>query len=163
MSHKDYDNINHNKNPFDIWYNLSGLSPDTTYYYQLYAIVDGQEYLSSIKSFTTKAQETDSTSQAADITIKATKATKVKKTTAQVNGNCKYGGKRPSSVGLYFGTSQDSMTKKDSDKINHKKNPFDIWYNLSNLSPGTTYYYQLYAIVDGTEYLSNVLSFTTAK
>lgn len=163
MSHKDYDNINHNKNPFDIWYNLSGLSPDTTYYYQLYAIVDGQEYLSSIKSFTTKTQETDSTSQAANITIKATKATKVKKTTAQVNGNCKYGGKRPSSVGLYFGTSQDSMTKKDSDKINHKKNPFDIWYNLSNLSPGTTYYYQLYAIVDGTEYLSNVLSFTTAK
>lgn len=161
LSKKDSDKINHNKNPFDIWYNLSGLSPNTTYYYQLYAMVNGQEYLSSVKSFTTKSEE--STVQSGDITIKATKATKVKKNSVQVNGTCKYSGKRPSSVGLYFGTSQDSMTKKDSDKINHKKNPFDIWYNLKNLSPGTTYYYQLYAIVDGTEYLSNVLSVTTSK
>lgn len=161
LTKKDSDTINHKKNPFDIWYNLSGLSPSTTYYYQLYAIVNGQEYLSSVKSFTTKAEENKS--QTNNLTIKATKATKVKKNSVQVNGTCSYSGKRPSSVGLYFGTSQNAMTKKDSDTINHSKNPFDIWYNLNNLSAGTTYYYQLYAIVDGTEYLSNILSFTTSK
>lgn len=162
MKTVDSDVINHNKNPFDIWYDLNDLTPGTTYYYSLYAIINGDKTETPVKSFTTKAAANTTTNQT-NITINATKATKVKKTSVQVNGNCKYSGTRPSSVGLYFGTSKDSMTKKDSDTINHKKNPFDIWYNLSNLSAGTTYYYQLYAIVDGKEYKSNILSFTTAK
>lgn len=56
---------------------------------------------------------------------------------------------------------QASMPRVDSDNINHNKNPFDIWYDLNNLSPSTTYYYQLYAVVDGETYTSTVLSFTT--
>lgn len=161
----DSDTINHNKNPFDIWYDLDNLTPDTEYYYQLYAIVGGKKYTSSVQSFRTKeASGTQNTSSAAhDITINATGVTKLKSTSVQLNGTCRYGGVRPSSVGVYFGTSQGSMSKIDSDNINHWKNPFDIWYNPSNLSPGTTYYYQLYAIVDGTEYTSGVVSFATPQ
>lgn len=159
MSKADSDVINHKKNPFDIWYDLTGLSAGTTYYYQLYAIVGGQEYLSEQGSFTTAGATQNTGSH--NISINATGATKLKSTSVQVNGTCSYGGIRPASVGLYWGTSSESMSKVDSDVINHKKNPFDIWYNLSNLSAGTTYYYQLYAIVGGTEYKSNVLSVTT--
>jgi uncharacterized protein YraI len=58
------------------------------------------------------------------------------------------------------------MNKIASDTINHTKNPFDIWYTLSKygvtLNAGTTYYYKLYAIVNGSETQSNLVSFTTA-
>ena len=43
------------------------------------------------------------------------------------------------------------MKKYTSDKINHTKNPFDIWYGLKNLKAGTTYYYQFHATVNGKD------------
>ncbi len=158
MSRVDSDNINHNKNPFDIWYDLSSLMPGTEYYYQLYAIVNGKEYTSEIRSFQTEDTERPAV---ADIDLRATGATKLTSTSVRLNGTCRYGDVRPSSVGLHFGASTDSILKTDSDIINHNKNPFDIWYDLNNLSPGTTYYYQLYAIVDGEKYCSTMLTFTT--
>ena len=158
MSRVDSDNINHNKNPFDIWYDLSSLMPGTEYYYQLYAIVNGKEYTSEIRSFQTEDTERPAV---ADIYLRATGATKLTSTSVRLNGTCRYGDVRPSSVGLHFGASTDSILKTDSDIINHNKNPFDIWYDLNNLSPGTTYYYQLYAIVDGEKYCSTMLTFTT--
>lgn len=159
----DSDVINHNKNPFDIWYDLDNLTPGTQYYYQLYAVVEGKVYTTSVQSFRTEeASSTQNTSsEKHDIAINATGVTKLNSTSVQLNGTCRYDGTRPSSVGVYFGTSEGTMSKIDSDTINHWKNPFDIWYNPSNLSSGTTYYYQLYAIVDGTEYTSGIVSFTT--
>ena len=52
------DVINHNKNPFDMWYDLKDeaglyLDSNTKYYWQCYAIVNGKEYKVEIKSFTT--------------------------------------------------------------------------------------------------------------
>ncbi len=158
MPRVDSDNINHNKNPFDIWYDLSNLAPGTEYYYQLYAIVNGKEYTSEIRSFRT---EDSYQTTGADLDLRATGATKLTSTSVRLNGTCQYGGVKPSSVGLYFGASANSLQKTDSDNINHNKNPFDIWYDLNNLSPSTTYYYQLYAVVDGETYTSTVLSFTT--
>ena len=132
--------------------------PGTEYYYQLYAIVNGKEYTSEIRSFQTEDTERPAV---ADIDLRATGATKLTSTSVRLNGTCRYGDVRPSSVGLHFGASTDSILKTDSDIINHNKNPFDIWYDLNNLSPGTTYYYQLYAIVDGEKYCSTMLTFTT--
>lgn len=85
----------------------------------------------------------------------------IKQTTARVDASCSYTGTRPTTVGLYLGTSTSSMGTWDSDNINHNKNPFDIWYNLSSLSAGTTYYYQFYAVVNGKTITSDVNSFTT--
>lgn len=58
MSKVASDIINHNKNPFDMWYDLNSeagqyLSDGTTYYWQCYVIVDGIETKGDIKSFTT--------------------------------------------------------------------------------------------------------------
>jgi hypothetical protein len=57
MSVVGKDTINHNKNPFDMWYNLNNngvtLSPATTYYWQCYATVNGVIYYGSVQSFTT--------------------------------------------------------------------------------------------------------------
>ena len=83
------------------------------------------------------------------ITLKSASYTNLKENSVQVRGTCQYSGIRPSEVGLYFGTSPDNMKKVDSDQINHTKNPFDIWYDRSGLTPGTTYYWRLYALVNG--------------
>jgi len=89
-------------------------------------------------------------------------ASSVTQTTARVDASCSYTGTRPSSVGLYLGTSSSNLSHwKSDDNINHNKNPFNIWYNLNGLSAGTTYYYQFYAIADGKTYTSDIQSFTT--
>lgn len=98
-----------------------------------------------------------------DVSISVSGVTNIAQTTARVNASCAYGaGCRPSSVGLYLGTSPSSLSYwKSDDGITHNKNPFDIWYNLSGLSAGTTYYYQFYAKTDRGEVRSDVDSFTT--
>mgnify|MGYP004483082741 CR=1 FL=1 len=92
-------------------------------------------------------------------------ASNVSQTNAQLNASISYSGNHPSEVGVYFGNSTDSMRKVGSDAINHNKNPFDMWYSLNKygvtLSAGTTYYYKMYAIMDGREVTSKVQSFTT--
>lgn len=92
-------------------------------------------------------------------------ASNVTQTNAQLNASISYSGNHPSEVGVYFGNSADSMRKVGSDAINHNKNPFDMWYSLNKygvtLSAGTTYYYKMYAIMDGREVTSSVQSFTT--
>ena len=102
-------------------------------------------------------------STAPDVTLSVSSVTNIAQTTARVNASCAYGaGCRPSSVGLYLGTSPSSLSYwKSDDSITHSKNPFDIWYNLSDLSAGTTYYYQFYAKTDRGEVRSEVGSFTT--
>lgn len=102
-------------------------------------------------------------STAPDVTLSVSGVTNIAQTTARVNASCAYGaGCRPSSVGLYLGTSPSSLSYwKSDDGITHNKNPFDIWYNLSGLSAGTTYYYQFYAKTDRGEVRSEVNSFTT--
>lgn len=159
------DQINHWKNPFDIWYDINAeahitLSPGTTYYYQLYAIVGGSSFYSNTVSFTTPSAP-DNT----NVVVNATGAANVSAGNAILWGNCSYRGSRPSETGLLFGTDANSLTRVAYDRINHWKNPFDIWYNLNKeagiyLNPGTTYYYQLYAVVDGQTVYSQTLNFT---
>ena len=92
----------------------------------------------------------------------------ISQTNATVYGSVSYSGTRPSEVGIYFGTSADSLRKVATDKINHNKNPFDMWYDLNDeagqyLTANTTYYYQCYAIQNGTEYKGGINSFKTSE
>lgn len=91
------------------------------------------------------------------------KASNITASSARLDTSCTYTGSRPTSVGVFLGTSSSNMQIKGSDgNINHNKNPFDIWYNLSGLSAGTTYYYRFYAVVDGNVIYSDIKSFTTS-
>lgn len=258
MTEKGSDkNITHNINPFNIWYNLSGLSAGTTYYYQFYAVASGTKYLSDIKTFTTTAAQTVCTNHvkgkymwyaeehphydhyecavcgkvfrdtktnyvstceicnppkpcnhvkgkylwynsahphydyyqcaicgemyrgtttnimptceiccpinAYGIWLSGLSATNITANSVKLNASCAYTGSRPTSVGVFLGTGPNSLEIKGSDGgINHNKNPFSIWYNLSGLKAGTTYYYRFYAVVDGKMSYSEIKSFTTS-
>lgn len=160
------DKINHNKNPFDKWYDLNSeagqyLSAGRTYYYQCYAIQNGKEVRGSISSFTTESDNSG-------LSISTGGADSVTSNNATVRGTAAYSGTRPSEVGLYFGTSPNNMNKVARDTISHNKNPFDIWYDLNSeagqyLNGGTTYYYKVYGIQNGNETCGDVKSFTTAS
>lgn len=103
------DKINHNKNPFDMWYDLNSevgqyLSAGRTYYYQCYAIRNGKEVRCSISSFTTESDNSG-------LSISTGGADSVTSNNATVRGTAAYSGTRPSEVGLYFGTSPNNMNK----------------------------------------------------
>ena len=83
----------------------------------------------------------------------------------------KRAGINASAVGIYLGTSQANMTKRNTEAVGAASNnyrggaSFDIWYNLTSelgivLNNNTTYYYRVYAIVEGTEIKGDVRSFT---
>lgn len=67
-------------------------------------------------------------------------------------------------IGCYIGTSSSYMGTKLMD--NTYANVIDAWFNMKEygvtLTPGTTYYYKFFAIIDGVEYQSQVESFKTA-
>lgn len=158
------DKITHNKNPFEVWYELSTeahltLSASTKYYYQFYAIKDGTESKSDVNSFTTKG---------GDVSFYNFSLSGLTKNNAVPRCSISYSGSRPSSVGIYVGTSTQNMRKVASDTINHNKNPFDAWYNLKKeagmtLKKNTKYYFKFYAIVNGAEYGSGIKYFVTKK
>ena len=100
------------------------------------------------------------------VTVNTTVADSITESNATVRGTVAYSGQKPSEVGIYFGTSENGMSKVANDVINHNKNPFDMWYDLNDeaglyLDSNTKYYWQCYAIVNGKEYKGEIKSFTT--
>lgn len=65
-------------------------------------------------------------------------------------------------VGLYIGKDNSEMYKVvESANMNAKYLTYDINKWVGKLQPGTTYKYQLYVTINGTEYLSECKTFTT--
>lgn len=85
------------------------------------------------------------------VTYTVSGASNITQNTARVDASCSYTGTRPTTVGLYLGTSESKLRDYGSDTLlsTATNNPVSVWYNLKNLSAGTTY-------------TSDVLSFTTA-
>lgn len=109
------------------------------------------------------SQPTISTPVTNKVKFSNIKASNISETNAKLSASVSYSGTRPSEVGIYLGNSTGSMRKVGSDKINHSKNPFDMWYDLNKcgvtLSAGTQYYYKMYAIVNGKEFTSGTKNF----
>ena len=141
------------------------LEPNTTYYYQFFARVDGKDVKGEVKSFTTLESIPE-----ANVTVETEK--EVRDLTAD---NAKLFVRisefevKPDEAGLYFGESPDNLVK-----IARRKNPmalydfpsFEIWFDMNTdagmwLEPETTYYYQHYAKVGDSEKRGAVESFTT--
>lgn len=110
----------------------------------------------------------------ANVTVTITGAENIGTTTATLRGHCYKNGSSVwvSTCGLYIGTSMSNMSKINTETVSNGANNkdsgtgFDIWYDLENelgykLTSGTTYYYRFYCVHNGTEYLSDVRSFTT--
>ncbi|MBO5050220.1 MAG: InlB B-repeat-containing protein [Oscillospiraceae bacterium] len=166
-----YDTITQSRSYTEMWYDLNKygqtLKPNTTYYYQFYIVIAGKEYKSAAKSFRTQGL----TQQAVALTPTWSKynATDITSTNATISATVNYGKTlKADSCGFYLGTTINNLQKATKyDTITQSRSYTEMWYDLNKyghtLKPSTTYYYRLYLVVDGKEYLSDVRSFTTAK
>ena len=91
-------------------------------------------------------------------------AEEITETSAVLYGSATGTGGKVTEVGMYLGASAGSMTKLGSDAVDTYTS--DMWYSTAKygrtLTPGTTYYYQAYAVVGGKTYWGTVKSFTTS-
>lgn len=96
-------------------------------------------------------------------TVSTTGATDITETSATLRGYAVASGGLITEVGTYLGASQGTMTKLGSDAVNTGES--EMWYSTAKygrtLAPGTTYYYQAYAVAGGQTFWGNVASFTT--
>lgn len=97
-------------------------------------------------------------------TVTTRSAKSITENSAVLYGSTKASGAKITECGIFLGTTKNNMTKLGSDKINTAST--DMWYSTNKygrtLEPGTTYYYQAYAKVDGSTYYGDIRSFTTA-
>lgn len=154
-------------NPFPTWYDLNteaGLTLEAgkTYYWQCYAIQDGNEVTGSIKSFKTQKSKDKAH-------VKTTIVESITSTNAVVRGEVEYVGSKPSEYGIYFGKSSSKMIKVAHDpEPDFDMNPYPIWYDLNVeaglvLEPDTKYYWKCYVIQNGKEYKGTSKSFKTSS
>ncbi|MBQ2830429.1 MAG: peptidoglycan DD-metalloendopeptidase family protein [Oscillospiraceae bacterium] len=131
------------------------LAPGTTYYYQVYAKASDYTITwGEIRSFTTASSVTAATLSADPIT----------QTSAVLHGQVTSSGIGLIECGMHLGEAPDSMTLFAYEFIN--ANSADCRYDTEDcgkmLTPGTTYYYQVYAKAsDYTITWGEIKSFTT--
>ncbi|MEI6579527.1 MAG: hypothetical protein WCN92_08720, partial [Eubacteriales bacterium] len=149
-----------NGNITSMWYVLSTdwqlLTPGTKYFYKMYATVGGVEYQSDVASFTT-------TGQAASLTLTNSAVSNLGSTDAKITATLSTM-QYVTSCGFYIGATAAALTTKTkTETVND--NIASLWYNLSSdwqpLTPGATYFYKMFVIVNGVEIQSAVASFTT--
>ena len=136
---------------------ISGLSANQTYYYCVYARVDGTELTGKVKSFTTKATDGYLTiDDAADVTFasatlkgKTLLSDLYKNSTSTIRYEFRYATDRNSLDGYNYKKTAPALTG-DS-----------LTATLRDLTESTTYYYRLNANVDGTTLQTAIKQFTT--
>lgn len=135
-------------------FRLAGLSPNTTYYYMAYATnMAGSDY-GEILSFTTTSADAPST-QPEVITLPATS---IGPTSATINGHLQNGGQ--ATLGFMYGTTPYNYNLQHNVIATQTSN-YDFSYQLTDLSPNTTYYFKAYATNSlGTDD-GEILSFRT--
>lgn len=97
----------------------------------------------------------------ADVTT--TTADTITETGAILRGSFTTTGDRATECGMYLGTSENNLTWLGSDTVNTYGT--SMFYSTAKygrtLEPGTTYYYQAYAVAGGKEYRGTVKNFRT--
>ena len=136
---------------------ITGLTPNTTYYYKAYVIEGGEERLGDEESFDTKAIAT--------ATVTTSAAGSVGQTSATLNGSYENATGTVSRVGFKWGTNSGNL---DQDTYTDgSSTPFSK--SLTGLTSGTTYYFKAYVVeynenASGTEYrYGTEQSFTTTS
>jgi len=160
----------------NLTYNVTSLSPGTTYYYQ-FCIRDMKTnmfYESEIKSFTTSPAPTEPPPPLppTDVTITNLSTSGITRTNAVLNCRSYYTiGQKISNTIICIGTSPSNMPavlNSDNSKYNINWNIgyMNSAWNLNTecgvtLSPGTTYYWRFGMVCNGYTYYSDIMSFTT--
>ena len=146
---------------------LSGLEHSTTYYWVAYATVEGTEYTSQQRQFTTTTPTPEVTVTSISYTElsagyapTADRAYLYATYTATLAGE----GITPTAVGFLYGTStrRAEATKEvtvTEAKLESGKGSYFHWQY--DLQPETTYYWWAWVEVDGKKYYSDSKQFTT--
>lgn len=138
--------------------NLTGLTAQQTYYFQIKTtFTDGSEVHGSILNFTTL-------SSVAAPSVEATAATSISKTSATINGLVNANNSAISSAKLCWGSSSAMVgcTVIDLDPTGWSTSAnVSVNANLTTLSPGTLYYYTVFAKNASGETTSTTAEFRT--
>ncbi|MBR4845620.1 MAG: hypothetical protein IKU98_04275 [Bacteroidaceae bacterium] len=126
--------------------NVTGLSPNTTYYYRAYVVDDGEYRYGEVRSFTT------------DLAITTGEATEVTYSAATLGGTVNSGGQSVT-CGIIYGTSSKLSSTSGTLLSTTSSSEFSV--RVMGLSSNTIYYYCAYVVVDGEYKYGEVLSFTT--
>ena len=129
---------------------LTGLIPNTTYYYRAYAVVDGEYKYGEVSSFKTVKEVTVSTGSATDVTDSGVTLS------GTINNSDK-----SLTCGIIYGTNSSLSSSSGTNKSTTSSGAFSV--SLTGLSPNTTYYYRAYVVVDGEYKYGEVSSFKTIK
>ncbi|MBI4267224.1 MAG: S8 family serine peptidase [Chloroflexi bacterium] len=131
------------------YYDLAGLSANTTYYFRAKAVGEGTSY-GEEKSFTTLPTSP---------LVTTDNATSVTANSTQLNGNLTaLGSATSANVSFQWGTSSGNYTAETATSSMNSTGSFSA--SLNGLSPKTNYYFRAKAIGDGTGYGAEK-SFTT--
>lgn len=163
------DTVNKKYKSLPMWFLMSKygekLKANTTYYYKFYIIVDGKYYYSSVKSFKTKAESTNSSSL--KVTWSFDDVSKLSTNDAQIGSTVKLSkSSKIGKAGFYIGTSKDNLKKNSTpDTVNKSYTSLPMWFLMSKygekLKENTTYYYKFYITVGDKYYYSDIKSFKT--
>ncbi|HEX3010913.1 MAG TPA: Ig-like domain-containing protein, partial [Syntrophomonadaceae bacterium] len=136
--------------------NISGLQPNTTYYYQAFAQNSEGPGYGDILQFTTKLLQ-----PAADKPSASTGSVgSYDQTNALLTGSVDNdGGAAITGYGFKWGTSSSSLTGKQYAGFDNHTGYFNL--NISGLQPNTTYYYQAFAQNSIAPGYGDILQFTT--
>ena len=134
---------------------LTGLKDNKTYYYIACAKVNGQEYTSEIKTFTTAS---------IDVNVVATAATNITELKGTLNGSLTVRSSESVSKEVWFRYStSESDVSTGAKVVSTLSTSGTFSKQLTGLKDNETYYYIACAKVNGTEYYSEINHFETAK
>lgn len=127
---------------------ITGLTANTTYYYQAYVTTaDGTVY-SNEKNFTTSPIPP---------TVTTNDATNIQTTTATLNASFTQGSKPITARGFNYGTTSGSYTLSADGAVSGST----FSANITGLTANTTYYYKAYVTTDDGTVYGNEKSFKT--
>ena len=137
---------------------ISGLTPETLYYYVACARVGDVEFYGEVKSFTT---------QSVSVTVTTRNATNITPFTSDLNGQIAFNAENQvnDTKGwfLYSATAStiDALKKSGIKVFGNSINNGSFSYTVTALSSATKYYYVAVGSVLGKEFYGEVMSFST--
>ena len=167
LNYKASDKVNIADVYTNVWYeNIPSefgmtLEPGMTYYYQFYAVVNGQTYTGSIGQFTTKKAE----EKKAEVTFSNLIASNITQTDATLTAKVdNKSNSQITEIGCSLGVDEKAnQWRTSSSQVGKGTNTieFNLLQNFTKASilPGQTYYYRFYAVVNGKTVESNTKSF----
>ena len=133
---------------------ITGLKPDTKYYYRAFVLYNGSREYGEVKSFTTIDSSVSLTTEA---------ATDISNTRATLNGTLVVSSVDELSKEVYFkyGKSKETL-EAEGTRVSASLEGDRFSYAITGLTANTTYFYAAYSVVEGKETSGEVKSFSTA-